>query len=347
LAEHGGELFAAARNHRTGLFFEASVAGGIPIIRSLQEGLVANELDSIVGILNGTCNYILTRMEESALSFDAALQEAQAAGYAEADPALDIDGLDTAHKACILASIAYGSAVKPSQLHVRGIRGLEQIDILCAAELGYHIKMLASLRRVKDQAEIAVQPALVPGDHVLAGVSGVYNAVLVEGDLSGRTLYYGRGAGRYPTASAILGDLADAAGRLLTSGPWNTSGFAPGEGRTRLKDPDAARARYYLRLSLLDRPGILARVAQTLGGHGISLASVLQREQEADGIVPVIMLTHSAPGRSVRAALREIDAMDCVGGPTVRFRIEDFADETTRSPRPINWIACAGARRKE
>lgn len=329
LAEHGGELFEAARRGRTGLFFEASVGGGIPILRAMQEGLVANEFERIAGILNGTCNYILTRMTEEGMAFDAALAEAQRKGYAETDPGLDIDGHDSAHKACILASLAFGHPVRPDQVSVRGIRGLDLLDIVCAAEFGYCIKMLAAIHRHRDQAEVSVQPSLVPAGHVLAGVSGAFNAILVDGDVAGRTLYYGKGAGRYPTASAILGDLTDAAGRVVSGGPWNNAGFVPGAGRVRLRDADAARARQYLRLTLRDRPGILARVAQALGTHGISLSSVLQREQETDKLVPVIMITHEAPGRAVSAALREIDAMDCVGAPAVRFRIE--SDEEPRA----------------
>lgn len=331
LAEHGEELFARARKNNTGLFFEASVGGGIPIIRALQDGLVANEFESITGILNGTCNYILTRMEESGAPFETVLSEAQEAGFAEADPSLDIDGHDTAHKACILASLAFGRAIRPDRIHVQGIRSIHLLDIAYARDLGYRIKMLAVIRRHREQAEVAVYPALIPLDHVLASVGSVFNAILVHSDLAGQTLYYGRGAGRYPTASSVIGDIADAASRVVTSGPWNSAGFIAGEGRVRLRDPGTSRGRYYLRLALRDDPGILARVALVLGAHDISLATVVQHESGQGEIVPVVMLTHEAAGRSVAAALREIDALPCVGEPTVCFRIEEF--HTDRSPR--------------
>jgi homoserine dehydrogenase len=334
LAHHGAELFERARRNRTGLFFEASVGGGIPIIRALQEGLVANEFESIVGILNGTCNYILTQMEETGAPFEAVLAEAQRAGFAEADPTLDLDGHDAAHKTCILASLAFGRALHPDRISTQGIRAIQPRDISYAAELGYRIKMLSVIRRHREQAEVAVYPALVPVDHVLSSVGGVFNAILVLGDLAGPTLYYGRGAGRYPTASSVIGDVADAASRVLTSGPWNSVGFVAGEGRVRLRDPGLSRGRYYLRLTLRDDPGILARVALILGAHDISLATVIQHESGQGGLVPVILLTHLAPGRSVAAAAREIDALQCVGAPSVCFRIEDFqsADRPARRP---------------
>lgn len=324
LAEHGAELFDRARKNNTGLFFEASVGGGIPIIRSLQGGLVANEFESITGILNGTCNYILTQMEDAGTPFKTVLAEAQRAGFAEADPSLDIDGHDTAHKACILASLAFGRAIQPAQIQTQGIREIDPVDIACAGDLGYRIKMLAVIRRYREQAEVSVHPALVPSDHVLASVGGVFNAILVHGDLSGQTLYYGRGAGRDPTASSVIGDIADAAGRLLNKGPWNTTGFVSGEGRVRLRDPDASRNRYYLRLSLRDAPGNLARVALIFGEHAISLATVVQHETGRGEKVPVVLLTHETSGRSVTAAMKEIDALSCIGAPTVCFRIEDF-----------------------
>ncbi len=324
LAEHGAELFRAARAANTGLFFEASVAGGVPVIRAIQEGLVANEHLSLDGILNGTCNYILTRMEEDGRPFGEVLEEAQEAGYAEADPGLDIDGIDAAHKATILAALAHGRAIPFDQVPVRGIRGIARQDIGYARELGYRIKLLAVVRRWGAQVEVTVQPALVAADHLLARVRGVYNAVLVNGDIVGTTLYTGRGAGRYPTASAVIADLADAGSRILTSGPWNNGCFLESEGRPRLKEPGSVCTRHYLRLPLRDRPGVIARVARALGDHHISIASIVQKEQSQSRHVPVIVITHEAAARDVAGAVREIDAMDCVGGPAVHFRIEDF-----------------------
>lgn len=323
LATFGAELFAAARANRTGLFFEASVAGGIPIIRALQDGLVASRFDRIYGILNGTCNYILTQIEAEGASFDDVLAEAQRAGYAEADAALDIDGHDTAHKTCILATLAHGGAVALADVPVRGIRGISPLDIAYARELGYRIKLLSVVRCAGDELEASVHPALVPLDHMIASVGGVFNAVLVSGDLSGDTLYYGRGAGRDPTAGAVLADIADAASRLLTNGPWSTACYSA-ERKTRMRDPGQIRSRHYLRLSLQDRPGILARVARVLGDHDISIASVMQKESAKGAPVPVILLTHEAAGRNMDEAIRQIDAMDCVGAASVQYRIEDF-----------------------
>ena len=324
LAVHGAELFEAARRHHTGLFFEASVGGGVPIVRALQEGLVSNRFHHVCGILNGTCNYILTRMEAEAAPFDAVLAEAQREGFAEADPALDIDGHDTAHKACILATLAHGGVVPIDAVPVTGIRGISPLDLAYAAGLGYRIKLLAFIRRGGDAVEVGVGPTLVPRNHMLASVQGVFNAVLVAGDQVGDTLYYGRGAGRDATASAVLADLADAASRRITQGPWMNGCFRA-DPSLRLRDPGDVRARYYLRLTLQDRPGILARVAGILGEHGISIAAVVQKASDREAPVPVVVLTHEASARALRAALRAIDALDCVGAPTVRFTIEDFA----------------------
>ncbi len=324
LAAHGAELFDAARRHETGIFFEASVGGGVPVVRALQEGLIANRFDRICGILNGTCNYVLTRMEAEEAPFEAVLSAAQGEGFAEADPALDIDGHDTVHKACILATLAHGGAVSPDAVPVEGIRGISPLDLAYAAEFGYRIKLLAHIRRDGDEIEIGVGPTLVPRGHLLASVQGVFNAILVAGDQVGETLYYGRGAGRNATASAVLADLADAASRRFTRGPWMNSGFR-GDAPVRLRNPGEVRARHYLRLALQDRPGVLARVAGVLGEHGICIAAVVQKSAAREAPVPVVILTHEARARDLRAALERIDAMECVGAPTVHYAIEDFA----------------------
>ncbi len=323
LAEKGEEIYAAAEKNKAAVYCEASVGGGIPIIKSLREGLVANHIDSIYGILNGTCNYILTRMEKERLPFDVVLKAAQAAGYAEAEPSLDIDGIDTAHKAVILASLAYGFPVPMSAVNVEGIRGVAQDDIQNASELGYRIKLLAIVKRAGGEVEVRVHPTLVPHSHPLAAVSGVFNAIMVAGDIVGDTLYYGRGAGRAATSSAVISDLADVA-RDLASGSLRRGPSFAGNGVGKIRPIGEIAARYYLRLSLLDKPGMLARVAQILGQNGISIASVMQKEARSGEYVPVIIVTHAAKEKGFRDALKEIDTLDVVGATTVRLRIEDF-----------------------
>jgi homoserine dehydrogenase len=325
LAESGGELLALSEKSRVDLCFEASVGGGIPIIRALREGLVANHITSIAAILNGTCNYILTRMESEGLPFDQVLKEAQAAGYAEAEPSLDIDGHDTAHKAAVLAALAYGAVVPLDRLHVEGLRGLAREEIQYAGELGYRIKLLALIRGRNGAANVRVHPTLVPRSHMLASVGGVFNAVLVTGDVVGDTLYYGRGAGRMPTASAVISDIADLAVTLAAGQKRRLPSFLHKTPGVKWTSVDDQRCRNYLRLALLDKPGVLARVAHVLGEHGISIASMVQREERSGDHVPVILLTHSAAEKNMRAALKEIDGLEAVSGKSVRLRIEDFA----------------------
>jgi homoserine dehydrogenase len=322
LAEHGREIFGTAREAGVDMYFGASVGGGIPIIRALRDGLVANRIRSIFAILNGTCNYILTRMDRDGAAFADALARAQASGYAEADPTLDINGMDTAHKALILARLAYGLNVQKSGICVEGINGLAADDIAFARDLGYRIKLLAIMKEDGGEVEVRVHPALVPMDHMLASVSGVFNAVMVSGDLVGDTLYYGRGAGREATASTVLSDIADAA-RDLARGVargWPVAG--PSDDGMSLRPIGEIRTRYYLRVSLLDQPGALAQVAAILGEHGISIASAVQAEQRVGDYVPVVAVTHEAVEEQVRAALARIDALETVGAPTVRIRIE-------------------------
>ncbi len=324
LAEHGAELFALAERHAADILFEASVGGGIPVIRTLREGLVSNRIRSIYGILNGTCNYILTRMEQQRLTFAAALKEAQKAGYAEADPTLDIDGLDTAHKAVILASLAYGFSVPMAEVAVEGIRALDASDLQYARELGYRIKMLAVIEQVDGEVSVRVHPALVPATHIMASVNGVFNAVLIEGDAVGEVLCYGEGAGRDPTASAVLSDVVDAARNLVCQTPRRAPGFVAFQPGGRVRPVGETVARYYLRLTLLDKPGVFGQVASVLGRHGISLASVLQKESFAGRHVPVVIITHGGAERAFRAALDELNTLAVVGGRAVRCRIEDF-----------------------
>ncbi len=324
LAEHGEELFGLAARHGTNIFFEASVGGGIPLIRSLREGLVSNRILRLCGILNGTCNYILTRMEQKHLPFDRVLREAQAAGYAEADPSLDIDGTDTAHKAVILASLAYGFHVPMGSVATEGIRGLNKVDIEYAADLGYRIKMLAIIKDIDNSVEIRVSPTLIPVHHVMASVQGVFNAVIINCDGVGDVLCYGRGAGRDATASAVLSDVVDAARDIVSNSKRRAPGFVPFRQDGRIRGISEARVRCYLRLSLLDKPGVFGQIGTVLGKHGISIASLLQKETATGHHAPVVIITHHACEGSFQAAIREIDSMSVVGAPTVRFRIEDF-----------------------
>jgi homoserine dehydrogenase len=323
LAEHGAEIFELARKNNVDIYFGASVGGGIPIVRALREGMTANRITSIHGILNGTCNYILTRMEKEQLSFEAALREAQAAGFAEADPSLDIDGFDTAHKAVILASLAYGSMFPMEAVHVEGIRDLSDLDIRYALDFGYRIKLLAVIKQNDGKVEVRVHPTLVPCGKVLASIDREFNAVLLRGDLAGDTLYYGRGAGQEPTASTVIADIADVARNMIAGSPRRVPAIA-GDGKLpEVRKMAEIRTRYYLRLSLLDRPGTLSRIAAVLGDHNISIASVLQQEVRTGEHVPVIMVTQQAVEKELDASLAAIDAMDVVGARTVRLRIED------------------------
>jgi homoserine dehydrogenase len=325
LAEHGEEIHRVAEENGTEVLFEAAVAGGIPIIKALREGLCANRITSIYGILNGTCNYILTRMEDEKLPFDEVLAAAQAAGYAEAEPSLDIDGHDTAHKAAVLASLAYGCVVPLDKVHTAGIRGMAAADIAYAAEMGYRIKLLAIIQGGAQGVEVSVQPTLVGHGHLLASVSGVFNAILVQGDVVGTTLYYGRGAGRAATSSAVVADLADAALNLRAGGRRRDLSGVRGRAPVAFRDPGDVVARHYVRFSMLDRPGSLAKVAAALGRHEIGIDSVMQQEAPAHAeYVPVIIVTAAAPERAVAAALAEIAALEGLTNcAPVRYRIED------------------------
>jgi homoserine dehydrogenase len=323
LAEHGDEILATAEKYSGDVFYEASVAGGIPIIKAMREGLVGNRIERAVGILNGTCNYILTRMENEGIAFDTVLAEAQAAGYAEADPSLDIDGIDTAHKASIMASLAYGEWFGMTPLFVEGIRGLALQDIEYAADLGYRIKLLAVLRQQEGVVQIRVHPALVAKDSMIGAVSGVFNAVWVEGDTVGDTMYYGRGAGREATASAVVADIVDVALNIKFGSGQRVPAFRAHPGHSGVMPMDDVVTRYYLRLTVKDHPGVLARVAGILGESNISIASVTQHEV-SEGPVPLVILTHNAREKNLQDALKSIAALDDVMEAPVMMRIEDL-----------------------
>lgn len=321
LAEYGASLYALSEKNKADLYFGASVGGGIPIIRALREGLVGNRILAIQGILNGTCNYILTRMEEEGLPFEAVLAEAQRLGFAEADPSLDIDGFDTAHKAVILASLAYGKSFDLKQVHIEGIRDLARTDVEQAAALGFRIKLLAVIRRDGDDVEIRVSPTLVPLDSLLASVRGVFNAVMVESDLADHTMYYGRGAGRAPTASTVLADIADAARNLTKDALLRVPAIPPTGEALGVKAMQDVTCRYYLRLSVADEPGVLARISGILGERNISIESFIQKRADAQGHAPLVMVTHEALESDMNDALERIRHLDVVEPGTVRLRI--------------------------
>ena len=326
LAEYGEEIFGTAERKGVDIYFGASVGGGIPIIRVLREGLAGNEIQSIHGILNGTCNYILTRMENEGLPFDKVLKAAQKAGYAEVDPGLDIDGFDTAHKAIILASLAYGFHVPMNQVLIEGIRNLPGMDVKFAAEFGYRIKLLAVVKRDGDEVEVRVHPTLVPLTHMLASVCNVFNAAMVRGDLSGDTLYYGRGAGREPTASTVIGDIGDIARNLMAGKTRYRRGVnVENEGRLRIRPPAEVVSRYYVRLMVFDKAGSLGTITTILGRHGVSILAATQKESPVElenmGFVPVVILTHRAKGAEIDAALQEIRAAGVLNEEPVKLRM--------------------------
>ncbi len=331
LAVHGVELFEAARKQGVTIAFEGSVGGGIPVIRSIREGLVANRIRKIFGIINGTSNYILTEMTDRGQSFGAALKGAQAKGYAEADPTLDVGGGDAAHKLVVLAACAWGVPVDPKSIPTEGITALDTLDIENARALGYVVKSLGVAASGKDGLALRVQPTFVPQRHVLATVSGAFNAIYIEGDPVGPLLLYGRGAGSGPTASAVVGDLFEV-GRDLVSGGVGRVPLPYGptnEKRPKLADPDGWRSAFYLRFSAYDRPGVLARIAGALGAQGISIASVVQKERQSGKAVPILVLTHDCEERALRAAVKEIDSSkDHVAAKTVVIHVEDFDERT-------------------
>ena len=321
LAEHGAEIFRLATEKRVPVFYEAAVAGGIPIIKAVREAFVANHFRRMRGIINGTSNYILTRMAESGLDFASALSEAQAAGFAEADPALDVNGWDAGHKAIILASLAYGFWVPSKDLLVEGIEGITPGDIRFAAQLGYTIKLLGFIDACPDgSVEVSVQPSLVPNENILASVRGVFNAIAVRGDVVGDALFYGRGAGQDPTASSVISDLADAA--IALDSPRESFGFIPHGLYGKLRPAGEVTSAFYLRLSVDDQPGVLARIAGVLGESNIGISSVIQPETPEGELAVLVLMIHDAPRGRVISALQKIRALDCVHGEPALYRVE-------------------------
>ncbi len=326
LAHYGNELLAAAAAHGVEVAFEAAVCGGIPILLALRQGLAANRIQEMFGILNGTANYILTQMSQRDTTFAQALAEAQEAGYAEADPTLDVEGIDTAHKLAILMSLAYGARLDLDSIAVEGISRLDPVDLQFAREFGYSLKLLAITRDDGYRVEARVHPTLIPRDHMLANVTGAMNAVYLTGDAVGPILLYGQGAGMMPTASAVVSDILDLA-RNLTLGIKRRVpplGCEAALESTRLIKPlNDLVTNYYFRFAALDRPGVLSQVSGILGKNGISIAAVIQKGREVKGAVPIVMITHEAREADARQAMREIDQLPVISPPTIFYRIED------------------------
>ncbi len=323
LAHHGAEIFAAAAKAGVDIYFEASVAAGIPIIKSLREGLIGNDIEELYGILNGTTNFILTEMSgRDGRSFKSALKEAQGRGYAERNPSLDLKGIDTAHKLAVLALLGFGKRVLPEQIYVEGIQDITVNDVRYAHDFGYTIKLLGIAKRDGDELEVRVHPTLLPNNHLLSEVDGVHNAVLVKGDLIGELVLYGQGAGRFPTTSAVLSDLVDVARNLKYQSTLRVPPPLPVKRIRRVRPIGEIEGRYYFRFSCIDRPGVLSRISRVLGKHRISIANVVQKDRRREHIVPVIMTTHDAREKDVQEALAEIDRLSIIRRKSVSLRME-------------------------
>ncbi len=324
LALHGEELFAAAEANHADICYEASVAGGIPVIKALREGLVSNRINRVYGIMNGTCNYILTRMEREGADFADVLADAQKLGYAEAEPSLDIDGFDTAHKTAILGALAYGHWFGLDPVHVEGIRNVSLEDLRYADELGYRMKLLAIIKNESGKVQLRVHPTFIPKDSLLANISDVFNGVWIDGDTVGQTLFYGRGAGRMATASAVVADLADVAMNIACGCPRRVA-FRPAAQFEALASMDDVVSRYYLRLTVKDNPGVMAAVTSALAECNISISSLIQHENGNDGgSVPLVILTHLAREADMKEAISRIRGLDAAGCNVRFYRIEDI-----------------------
>ena len=327
LAAHGDEIFSAASQKGVEVGFEASVGGGIPLIRSIKEGLVANRISGLFGILNGTANYILSKMTDEGSPFSEVLKEAQALGYAEADPTFDVEGIDAAHKLTILLAIAYGVPIDFEAVYTEGISKVTPLDIKFIKEFGYRIKLLAISKDDGEAIEARVHATLIPEDTMLANVNEAYNALYIKGDAVGNVMLYGPGAGMMPTGSAVVSDLVDVARNILKGavGRVPSLGHQPaGVKARRIKSIEELKTGYYFRFSAEDRPGVLSKISGILGKHKISIKSVHQQGRDFVGAVPIVMITHEAKEGAVQAALSEIDQLDMVKDKTVLIRIEDW-----------------------
>jgi homoserine dehydrogenase len=327
LALHGDEIFREAQRSGVDVNFEASVGGGIPLIRSIKEGLVANQIDSIFGILNGTSNYILSKMTGEGRDFKEVLRAAQEKGYAEADPTYDIEGIDAAHKLAILIRLAFGTPLRFNEIFIGGISQITPLDIQFSREFGYRIKLLAIAKIDRGKIEARVHPTMIPEGHLLSTIEGVFNAIYIQGDAVGPTLFYGQGAGRMPTGSAVVSDLVElgrnvltrASGRRVPLLSFQESAIE----KIPLKKMDDVVMPFYMRFSALDRPGVLSKISGILGKNNISISAVIQKGRQVNGAVPIVMMTHEAKEKNVHQALKEIDHLGVILGKTMFLRVEN------------------------
>jgi homoserine dehydrogenase len=323
LATEGDKIFTAAQKSGVEIGFEASVAGGIPIIKVIREGLVANRIKAVYGIINGTSNYILTKMTDENVEFEDALKEAQKLGYAEADPTLDIEGIDSAHKLAILAYLAYGLPFPFRDIYTEGISGITPQDIEFASELGYKIKLLAIAKETDSVIELRVHPTMIPEHYLISKVDGSFNAIYIEGDATGSTLYYGKGAGALPTGSAVVSDIVGIARDIRRNAAERLPVLVKTGREIKIKKMDDVLSMYYFRFSALDKPGVLSKISGILGSNNISIASVIQKDRRIGEAVPLVVLTHEAKEKNVRKAIKEIDHLPVVMAKTAFIRVED------------------------
>lgn len=322
LAEHGNELFSEAAERGKNIYFEASVGAGIPIIKSIKEGLVANKFNSIFGIVNGTSNYVLTQMSKEGCSFTNALNQAKAKGFAEKDPTLDIEGIDSAHKLVLLTYLAYGWIVKIKDIFIEGISQISSADIAYAKDLGYKIKLLAIAKKEADTLEVRVHPTFLPVNHLLSSVDGVFNAIYVSSDLAGNLMFYGPGAGQFPAASAVVSDIVDLTQDIKAGLFRPTLNSIQDSSIKSLRKIDEFENKYYIRITAIDKPGVLAKISGILAKFGISIASVTQKEKLRSQVVPVVMVTHEVKEKNLRRALAMIDKLADIKEKSVAIRIE-------------------------
>jgi homoserine dehydrogenase len=323
LATNGVEIFTAVQNAGVKIGFEASVAGGIPIIKVIREGLVANRIKAVYGIINGTSNYILTKMTDENVEFSVALKDAQKLGYAEADPTLDIEGIDSAHKLAILAYLAYGIPFPFNDIYIEGISKITPQDINFASDLGYKVKLLAIAKEIDEEIELRAHPTMIPKNYLISKVDGPFNAIYIYGDATGSTLYYGRGAGAMPTGSAVVSDIVNIARDIRENVPERLPVLVKPVRDLRIKSMNDITSMYYFRFSALDRPGVLSKISGILGNYNISIASVIQKGRRVGEAVPLVLLTHEAKEKDVRMAIEEIDHLPVVMDKTVFIRVED------------------------
>jgi homoserine dehydrogenase len=323
LAEEGMDIFRAAGRKGVEIGFEAAVAGSIPIIKIVRESLIGNSINNIYGIINGTANYILSKMTEEGVDFKSALSEAKALGYAEADPTFDIEGIDSAHKLAILATLAFGIPFSFKKVYTEGITNVTPLDIEFASEFGYKIKLLAIAKQTGNEVEVRVHPTMVPEDYLISSVNGVYNAIYIEGDSAGPALYHGKGAGDMPTGSAVVSDIVDIAKKLIKGSDNRGRAMAiPEKPELKVKKMDDVRTCYYIRFAAIDRPGVLSRISGILGSNDISIKSMIQKGRERKKAVPLVMMTHEAREKDMVNALKEIKGLSVVSGKPLCLRVE-------------------------